>query len=240
MAAYTGVVLHRGIHLRSSTTIQATWFVAGLVVTFLIPFLFSSVLEVQHDLYLLLYFVGISLFLAAYVVQTGVPVQDIWTQGWKLSLIVGVFATSFVVMSVFNREASTPHPSGFYFGFELVWRGLLYGVFDTLILTAFPGMVAYAVVHRNGERVRRRIGFAVLALVLVWTITAVYHLGYQQYRVDGVSAPETGNTVISVPMLVSMNPVGSVVAHASMHVANVQHAYETSTLLPPKTTVSGK
>ena len=49
-----------------------------------------------------------------------------------------------------------------------------------------------------------------------------------------------GNTVISIPMLVTMNPAGSVLAHASMHIVAVQHAYETKVLLPPKTTVSRK
>lgn len=67
------------------------------------------------------------------------------------------------------------------------------------------------------------------------TITAVYHLGYEQYREDGVGAPETGNTIISMPMLLTANPLGSVAAHASMHVAAVAHAYETEVRLPPAT-----
>jgi hypothetical protein len=240
MATHTGVALHRGADLTRTDITHVTWFVGGLVFTFLIPFLFSSVLNLQHDLYLLVYFVAVALFLAAYVVATDTDVVDMWKHGWKLSLVIGVFATAFVVMSVLNREATTPHPSGLYFGFEMVWRGLLYGVFDALILTAFPSMVAFALFHRGRQGIGRRIVFGVLALVLVWTITASYHLGYAQYRTDGVSAPEVGNTVISIPLIVSMNPIGSVLTHASMHVVAVQHAYETPTLLPPKTTVSGK
>lgn len=240
MATHAGVALHRGAGLTRSDITQITWFMAGLVFTFLVPFLFSSVLNLQHDLYLLVYFVAIALFLTAYVVETHTDVVDMWKRGWKLSLIIGAFAGAFVVMSVINRETATAHPSGLYFGFEMVWRGLLYGMFDALILTIFPGMVAFALVHRERDGMRRRIGFAALALVLVWTITATYHLGYAQYRTDGVSKPEVGNTVISVPMLVTVNPAGSVLAHASMHMAAVQHTYETTTLLPPKTTVPGK
>ena len=76
---------------------------------------------------------------------------------------------------------------------------------------------------------------AALALVLTIAITATYHLGYAQYRDDGVANPEVGNTVISVPAIVSLNPVGSVVTHATMHVTAVIHAYETDVYLPPQT-----
>jgi hypothetical protein len=64
------------------------------------------------------------------------------------------------------------------------------------------------------------------------TITAVYHLGYSQYREDGVGAPETGNTIISMPMLLSTNPIGSVADHAAMHISAVAHNYETEVRLP--------
>ena len=64
------------------------------------------------------------------------------------------------------------------------------------------------------------------------TITAVYHLGYSQYREDGIGAPETGNTIISMPMLLSANPIGSVADHAAMHISAVAHSYETEVRLP--------
>ena len=51
------------------------------------------------------------------------------------------------------------------------------------------------------------------------TITAAYHLGYDHYRDDGVSEPETGNVIMSMPMLLTANPLGSVIDHSGMHVA---------------------
>ncbi len=65
------------------------------------------------------------------------------------------------------------------------------------------------------------------------TMTAVYHLGYSQYREDAIGAPETGNTIISMPMLLTTNPIGSVVDHAAMHISAVAHSYETEVRLPP-------
>ena len=58
------------------------------------------------------------------------------------------------------------------------------------------------------------------------TITAVYHLGYEQYRHNGVGAPETGNALISMPMLLSTNPIGSIADHMAMHVSAVAHTYD--------------
>ena len=57
-------------------------------------------------------------------------------------------------------------------------------------------------------------------------ITATYHWGYPQYRQDGLSRPETGQRLISVPTFATANPAGSVVAHVSQHLAAVTHSYE--------------
>jgi hypothetical protein len=139
------------------------------------------------------------------------------------------------VFNVLNREDSTPHPGGAYFAFEIGWRGVIYGTVDALLLTAFPALVAFTLLEKRVAGLTRRAAFAGLAFVMVLVITATYHLGYEQFREDGVSGPEIGNTIISVPALVSVNPVGSIVAHASMHVAAVAHAYETDVFLPPQT-----
>jgi len=72
-------------------------------------------------------------------------------------------------------------------------------------------------------------------LPLVIIITATYHLGYPQYRQDGLSRPETGNVLISIPTFATANPAGSVVAHVSQHITAVTHAYESRIFNPPVT-----
>ena len=62
------------------------------------------------------------------------------------------------------------------------------------------------------------------------------HVGYEQYRPYGVGAPRTGNTLISMPMLLSTNPIGSIADHMAMHVSVVAHTNETDVRLPPPTT----
>jgi hypothetical protein len=214
---------------------QLGWFAAGATVAFLIPFVFSSVLDLNNDVYYAIYFAGVAAFLTLYVRSTGLDVLELFTRHWPWSLALGVIAAAAVTLAVLNREDSTPRPDGAYFLFTIAWRGVLYGAVDALLLSAFPVAVAYALVGRDVGSVARKARFGGLAVVLVVIITATYHLGYEQFRDDGVAGPETGNLIISVPAIASTNPLGSVIAHASMHVAADTHAYETDVYLPPQT-----
>jgi hypothetical protein len=81
----------------------------------------------------------------------------------------------------------------------------------------------------------RRAALAVVTLALSLVITATYHLGYEQFRDDGVLQPELGNFLITLPAAATGNPLGSVLAHGSRHVAADVHAYETDVFLPPET-----
>ena len=60
-------------------------------------------------------------------------------------------------------------------------------------------------------------------------------LGYPQYRENGLCRPETGNVLITIPTVATANPAGSFVAHVSQHVAAVTHAYESEIFNPPVT-----
>lgn len=214
---------------------QGAWFAGGSAVAFLVPYVGVSALDLQHDLFYLVYFATTAALLVAYVRAEQVDVRQIVTHAWRWSLGLGIVIGLAEVWNVLGQEA-TDRPGGTYFVFELAWRGITYGVVDALLLSAFPGMVAYGILRGRVAGLPGKLRFTALALPLVLVITASYHLGYPQYRDDGVSQPEVGNTIISVPMFATANPIGSVVAHASMHATAVTHAYETDIFLPPETT----
>ena len=73
------------------------------------------------------------------------------------------------------------------------------------------------------------------SLILRIPVAAFVVWSYPQYREDGVANPEVGNTLISIPMLPTANPVGSIAARISMHVTAVTHSYEATVFLPPQT-----
>ncbi|HET8951239.1 MAG TPA: hypothetical protein VFN44_12035 [Solirubrobacteraceae bacterium] len=220
-----------------SWAVQLRWFGYAALVGFAVPFIGSSVLELHHDVYLGIYFASVLGLFAAYATATGLDLRETFTRHWKLGVALGVVFGVALVRNVLSEDA-TPRPDGAYYVFELIWRGAIYGAIDALLLTVLPCLVVYRALGGHLASWRRRLAYFAASLALVMTITAVYHLGYDQYRADGVRAPETGNTIISMPMLLSTNPIGSIADHAAMHVSAVAHSYETEIRLPPPTEAS--
>lgn len=224
----------RATHLESWRS-QLPWFCTAGAVGFAVPYLGSSVLKLQHDVYLVVYFAAVLAVFAAYARSTRLDLRATFTRHWKLSTVLGLVFGVALVRNVLSQDA-TPRPDGAYFIFELIWRGGIYGAVDALLLTVLPCLIVYRSLGGQLATWRRRIAYFAASVALVLTITAAYHLGYSQYRDDGIGAPETGNAIISMPMLLSTNPIGSIADHAAMHISAVAHEYETKVRLPPPTT----
>ena len=231
-AAPTGVH-HTGRLTTSPWIAQLRWFALGAAASFFVPLLFASVLDLHHDVYLAVYFAFVAGLVAAYARSNRIDLGALVRRNWKWGAAAGVVVGVPVVRNVFT-ETGTDRPDGAYFAFELLWRGVTYGAMDAVLLTVFPCLIAYKALGGPLRTWRRRAAYFAASLALVMTITATYHLGYDQYRDEGVGAPETGNTLMSVPMLLTANPIGSVADHSAMHVAAVVHEYEGDTRLPPQ------
>jgi hypothetical protein len=211
------------------------WFALGCAYAFAIPYLGVSVLDLQHDVYYLAYFAAVLLLVGAYVRVERVDLRAVLVPRWGWSVGIGALLAVFLVGNVVRTEDATARPDGLYFAFELAWRGVGYGLIDVLLLTVFPSIVAFRALHGRVGGWTGKLRFTALALPLVVIITATYHWGYPQYRDDGIGRPETGNVLISIPAFATANPVGSVVAHVSQHVAAVTHSYESRIFNPPAT-----
>ena len=203
------------------------------MLAFLVPFVFSSTIDLHHDVYLGVYFAFIVGFLTLYVRRNAIDLRAAVMRNWHWGLAAGALAAFALVRNVFS-ETETDRPDGAYFVFELIWRGVAYGVVDALLLTVFPCLLVYKALGGPLRTWRKRIAYFTVSLTLVMAITATYHLGYSHYRDEGVGAPEIGNVIISMPMLLTANPLGSLVDHSAMHVAAVIHEYEDATRLPPQ------
>ena len=215
---------------------ELAWFAAGAIAAFLVPLLFTGLLEVQHDVYLGLYFCFVFGLVAAYLRSRRIDFGEVIRRNWKWGLVAGVVLGIPIVRNVFSEDA-TAHPNGIYYVFELVWRGALYGFADATLLTVFPCLIVLHVIGAPLRTWGRRLAYFGVSLLMIVTITATYHLGYEHYRDAGVGKPETGNVLISLPMLLTANPIGSWLDHSSMHVAAVAHNYEGEVRLPPETKV---
>lgn len=214
---------------------ELAWFALVCSVAFIVPYLGVSVLDLQHDVFYLVYFALTIALVATYARVERVDVGAIFRGRWRWSLVIGVAIGGFLVFNVFKTADETARPHGAYFVFELLWRGVGYGMIDTLLLTIFPCFVAYELLHGHVDGLKGKLRFTAVTLPLVLIVTATYHSGYPQYRQDGLGRPETGNVLISIPTFATANPLGSVVAHVSQHVTAVTHAYESRIFNPPAT-----
>jgi hypothetical protein len=148
------------------------WFAAGAALSFAVPYVSTSILDLQHDWYYLTYFSVILAFLSGYVRAMQVDIPDLFYRSWRWSVGIGIPVAAFLVMGVLSRD-STSGPGGTYAVFQVLWRGLAYGVVDALLLTAFPGSVAVALLKNDIAGIRRRLLFAAATLPLVLIVTGI-------------------------------------------------------------------
>lgn len=151
---------------------------------------------------------------------------------------VGAVATTVIVL---RTEDATDHPGGLEFVAALLWRGALYGATDAVLLSVFPILAVFAAFA--GTRLRgRRSGTVVIgatALLVSLGVTAVYHLGYSDFRSEKLRKPIVGDVIWSAPTLATLSPLGARIAHIGLHVTAVAHSYDTDTFLPPHAATKG-
>jgi hypothetical protein len=206
-----------------------------MAVAFLVPFLVADQLGLQRDLYLAVYVVAVLGVFVGWARDTHQSLRGMVARRWPLAVALGlVFAGVSAVIAV-GAEGSSSHPGGLQFVGALLWRGVVYGAADGLLLSAFPILLVFAALRDS--RLRRRAGGLIavgaVAMVASLAMTAIYHAGYSDFRSSKLRKPVTGDLVWSVPTLATLNPIGSPIAHAGLHITAVIHNYDTNLFLPP-------
>jgi hypothetical protein len=211
------------------------WLGCGLAISFVVPFVLADTLTVQRDLYYGIHGAIVLALFAGWMRDTGQSLGELCARRWRRALALGALGAAASVAIVLGTEDPGPHPGGIEFIGALVWRGLLYGAVDGLLLSAFPILVVFAALTRS--RLRRARGGLVavgaIAMAASVLMTATYHLGYSDFRSAKLRKPVTGDLVWSLPTLATLNPIGAPIAHAGLHVAAVSHSYDTDLFLPP-------
>jgi hypothetical protein len=214
---------------------HAAWLAGGMAVSFVVPFVLADQLGVQRDLYYGLYIAAVTALFVGWSRDTGQSLREMCGRTWRWAVGIGLAFAGVSAIIVLGSEDATSHPGGVEFLAAILWRGVLYGAADGLLLSAFPILLVFAAL--SGTRLRERRGglvaVATLAMIASLGITATYHLGYSDFRSSKLRKPLTGDLVWSVPTLATLNPIGAPIAHAGLHVAAVTHSYETDVFLPP-------
>ena len=226
-----------GMPVRSASQAgrHVRWLAGGFVLAFLVPFLFADLLELPRDLYYAVYVVAVASYFGLWVHATGQSFAKMVRRRWLLAVALGLAVAGILVLVVLRTEDATARPDGLELVGAVAWRGLVYGLADGLLLSAFPILAVFAAFAGTALR-RRLLGVAAIALVALvasLAMTAVYHAGYSDFRSEKLRKPVAGDVVWSLPTLATLNPIGAPIAHAGLHTAAVLHSYETDTYLPP-------
>jgi len=215
------------------------WLAGGAALTFVVSWLGTTVLGLHHDLYYLIYFTFALGYLGWFVTESRVAWRVVLRRNIWWSLGLGALVAFAVARQIMGGDG-TPHPQGAFYGFELVWRGVVYGAVDALILFVFPAVVAFLVMRGNRKGLGRKAAFAGLVLLFSLVVSTTYHLGYSTYRGSELSKPLIGTVMADLPAMLTGNPAGAVVAHVTAHTTAVVHQYYggdgTNRSLPPELT----
>lgn len=216
-------------------SVHWAWLARGLALGFVVPYLLTDVLDVQRDVFYGIYAVAVIVLFASWSRSTGYDLGAACRRRWPLAVGLGLAFAAVMAVTAVRTEDATARPDGPDLVAAVAWRGIVYGVTDGLLLSAFPILVVFAALAgtRLDRRLAGKIAIGAVALVASLAMTAVYHLGYSDFRSDKVTKPLVGDVVWSVPTLVTLNPIGAPIAHAGLHTSAVLHSYETDVFLPP-------
>lgn len=216
-------------------SVHWAWLAAGFAVAFAVPYVLADVLKIDRDLFYGMYALAVAGLFAVWSRVTGYDLVEAVKRRWLAALLLGLVTAGVMAAIVLRTEDATSRPDGLELAGALAWRGILYGVTDGLLLSVFPILVVFAAFA--GTRLDRRFSgklvIGAVALAASLAMTAVYHSAYSDFRSDKMRKPLTGDVIWSVPTLVTLNPIGSPIAHAGLHTSAVLHSYETDTFLPP-------
>lgn len=216
-------------------SVHWAWLAGGFVVAFLVPYVLADVLAMNRDLFYGLYALSVIALFVLWSRSTGYDLVAAARRRWVLAVVLGLAVAAVLAVIVVRTDDATARPDGLELVGALAWRGVLYGVMDGLLLSVFPILVVFAAFAgtRLDRRLSGKIVFGAIALVMSLAMTAVYHAGYSDFRSEKMRKPLVGDTIWSVPTLVTLNPIGAPIAHVGLHTSAVLHSYETETFLPP-------
>jgi len=208
------------------------WVVFGALVGFGASFIFGNLITSPLDLYYLIYFGIILTFFTIYIKKTHLNLREWFSRRLFLGILLGLIFGALMVQNVLSRP-ETEKFTGPYLAWLIFWRGLIYGAIDGLLLSVFPWIVTWRAFNVEKKPLGKKIAFGLLAWLFILVVTTAYHLGYSDFRSKKIIQPDVGNTIMSVPTLVSANPIGSPMTHAIMHITAVIHSPKTELFLPP-------
>jgi hypothetical protein len=201
-------------------------------VGFLSSYLFAGLLRLPPIPYHLIYFVAVCAFITNYLRRTHLSVPGSLRRRLVPALLFGVLGGLALMQRILSDPPSAG-PSGLAFVWDVLWRGVIYGTVDGVLLSAFPWLVTWRALGGESSTPTKQAAIGALAFAGGLGMTSAYHLGYPEFRGPKLIQANVGNAIAALPTLLSRNPLASPLAHAILHVTAVVHNPHSDLFLPP-------
>jgi len=213
---------------------MVSWVLAASAGGFAVSWLFAGVLKLPRNRFLVPYVIFCIALIYTFITLNDIDVATLIEHNWGWGVLAGLIASVFLIRNVRTQPASR-HSSGVGLIFELIWSGLIYGWMDALLLNAFP-VVAMSMAMSEFDWPATLLGKMVagtLGLLASVIITVAYHFGFPEYRNQKMAFALVGNTIMTLAVLLSGNPLAGLISHPVMHIAAVVQGADTTVQLPP-------
>jgi MFS family permease len=210
------------------------WIIGASILGFTIAAIFAGWLRLRRNIYLLFYIPLVTVFFLLFIRSNNLNFRELIIYNWYWWILGAALASVFVIKNVLSQPYSE-RQKGYALISDIVWPGLAYGVCDALLLSVLPILTVRIALSETGwmNGLMGKIGFGMAALIASLFVTAIYHLGYPEFRGKKVLWPLIGNGVLSVAYLLTMNPLAAILPHIGMHITAMVHGRETTGQVPP-------
>jgi hypothetical protein len=209
------------------------WILAAGFLGFSTSAVCTSLLHFSRTAFIAAYGLVATPFFLAFVRAYGIDVATQLRRRWLAGVIGGLLIGAVLARTVFLQPASA-RPDGVALGAALAWEGTVYGTLDALLLSVLPVLCIYG--SQPAETLReplQRWKWGLTALAGSLFITALYHLGFAEFRGPSLVQPLIGNAIITASYLMTGNPIAALLSHVIMHGAAVVHGMAAAVQLPP-------
>jgi hypothetical protein len=207
------------------------WVIAAAAIGFASSAVFSSLLRLERAPFVIAHTLAVGAFATIYFRLARVdPVAECRRRP-VAGLLAGV-AVGIVLLFGVAGQPSGPAPRGIALVAALGWYAGVYGIADAMLLTVIPVLAVQWGAGASGRGWRGAWrGIAAMAASLL--VTALYHLGFEEFRGLTLAQPLIGNAIVTAGYLMTRNPMTPLLAHVIMHGAAVVHGMEGTAQLPP-------
>ncbi|MEW5747713.1 MAG: hypothetical protein AB1793_02850 [Candidatus Thermoplasmatota archaeon] len=210
------------------------WILAAAGLGYSVAWYFAGVRGMRRRSYLVPYVALSSALFGGYLLWSEVRIDESLMHNLALGLVAAALIGAFLVFSVMRQPAS-PRLRGMRLVADMVWSGVIYGVVDSALLSVLPVLAIRDFFGELGwgSSIGSDLLVGAMALASSALVTAVYHLGYPEFRNRSLILPVFALVIGSAGYLLTGNPIAVVGSHAAMHVAAVLRGPEGTIQLPP-------